>query len=165
MGEIDKISVGSVKYSGIFDFKQVYDFGKKILKEKGYDVFEEENYGEKISGKIDSIKWKCLKKVSDYFKARLSIKLSGKITSVKAKKGRKKVNMNKGNLTIKVTSLLIKDYEGDWEESPINKFFREIYDSWIITGRVSKYKKKVRDDAEQFLSEMREYLGMREKVL
>ena len=67
--EKDKVFSGKIKQSGIFKFKDLYEFIYDFLMGENYDVFEDK-YVEKISGdsKDVEINWKATREISDYFR-------------------------------------------------------------------------------------------------
>ena len=83
MSEKDKVSEEKVKWSGLFDFKETYQFIYNWLNEEGYWV-EEKKYIEELTGdsKKVEIVWVATKKVSDYFKNEL--KLTWRIVGMKS---------------------------------------------------------------------------------
>lgn len=162
MPEKDKVFEAKVKQAGIFDFKEVYRFAYEWLVDEGYDVTEK-NYSEKISaiGKEVEIEWDAKKKISDYFRFNLGIKwhIIG-MTSIEVDQEGKKVKMNKGNFELKAKGVLEKDYEGKWEGSPTYKFFREIYNKYIVPGRIEQYGDKLFGEADEFIAQIKSFLAI-----
>lgn len=165
MAEKDTIFKGKIKQSGIFDFKDLYSFLYDWLKGEGYGV-SEKAYGEEVTGdskKID-ISWQAKKKISDYFK--FVIKVDWKIIGmkkIKVKKENKEVNMNSGQIEIKFAAILVKDYEHKWEDAPIWKFTRGVYDKYIIKSRIGGYEDKLMGELDELIGQAKAFLALEAK--
>ena len=160
MSEEDKIIEQKVKRSGIFDFKEVYQFVYHWLNEEDYTV-EERKYTEYVTGdsKKVEIKWVATKKVSDYFKNEM--KLNWRIvdlTNVEVEQDGKKVKMNKGNFEVKITGNLVKDWSSTWEKNPFMKFLRGTYDKYIVEGRIKQYEIKLYGDVDELTEQIKAFL-------
>ena len=162
MAEKDKIIEQKVKYNGLFDFKETYQFIYRYLMEEGYDV-EEQKYIEEVGSdaKKVEINWVATKKISDYFKN--EIKLAWRIIgmkSVEVDKGGQKIKMNTGTIEIKVTGNLIKDWEGTWENNSTMKFLRGIYDKYIVEGRIKRYEQKLFADTNDISEQIKAFFSV-----
>lgn len=162
MSEKDKVSEEKVKWSGLFDFKETYQFIYNWLNEEGYWV-EEKKYIEELTGdsKKVEIVWVATKKVSDYFKNEL--KLTWRIVgmkSVEVEKEGKKVKMNTGSFEIKTAATLIKDWGSTWENNPSMKFLRGVYDRFIIEGRIRYYEDKAFKDLTELTEILKSFLAL-----
>ncbi len=165
MAEKDKITETKVKWSGLFDFKETYQFMHRWLSDQDYWI-EEKKYLEEISGdaKKIEIKWTASKKISDYFK--FEIKLDWRIigmTSVEVDQGGKKVKMNKGSFECKFSSTLIKDWAGAWDATPMQKFMRGIYERFIIEGRIRSYEDKLYGEMDEAAEQLKAFLTIEGK--
>lgn len=163
MVEIDRVYESKFKFTGIFDFKETYNFLYKWLNDYGYILIQEKNYVEKITpeGKIVEIKWEAKKKVSDYFRFFLKIDwLVTGMTNVEAERNGVRVKMNKGNVEIKTTGFLEKDYEHRWEVSAASKFLRGIYDRYIIRSRIESYERKIIEEVDELVAQGKSYLEL-----
>ncbi len=162
MVEKDKVFEGKVKQSGVFDFKELYNFCYNWLVDQGYLVIEK-TYSEKIgaSGKDVEIEWNATRKVSDYFRFAFSIKwrILG-MTRVEVEKDGIKTKMDKGAPEIKVTAVLEKDYEHRWENNPFSKFLRGVYDRYLIRARIDQYETKIFSEADEFIAQMKSFLAI-----
>lgn len=162
MVEKDKITETKVKWSGLFDFKEIYQFAYRWLDEEDYFV-EEKKYVEELSGdtKKIEIKWTATRKISDYFKFEQKVdwRIIG-MTTVEVDQNGKKIKMNKGGFEIKITSSLLKDWEGAWERQSYMKFLRGIYDRFIIEGRIKSYEVKAFKDGEDLAEQIKAFLAL-----
>jgi hypothetical protein len=165
MAEKDPIFSTKVKYTGIWDFKQIYRFLYDWFSDNGYKV-KESGYTEKIKpdGKELEIKWEASKKISDYFK--FSIKADWLIlgmTETEVQKEGAKMKMNKGYLEIKFSAVLVKDYEHRWENTAFLKFLRGVYDRYIIKGRIESYEDKLLGEIDELIAQAKSFLAIEGK--
>lgn len=166
MAEKEKIFSSSVKYRGIFSFKDFYKFCHEYLTEEtGLDVAEGK-YEEKLMGDSKEIKveWEGTDKVTDYFKFKVDVKfeISG-LKNVEVMEGSKKVKTNEGQIKISAKGTLIRDYEGKFETSGFQKFMRSIYEKWVIPSRISQFEGKLADNCNDFLEQAKAYLDLEGK--
>ena len=165
MAEKDTIFKGKIKQEGIFNFKEYYRFIYDWLREAGYGITEK-SYGEKVSGdaKEINISWEAKKTVSDYFK--FVIKMDWivlRLKKIKVKREDKEVSTNSGVLEIKFSAVLVKDYENKWEDAPFWKFFRGIYDRYIIRSRIDDYEDRLVEDTEEVIAQSKAFLAIEAK--
>ena len=158
--EKDKITETKVKRSGVFDFKELYQFVYRWLVEEGYDT-DEKKYVEEATGdtKKVEIKWESYKKITDYFK--IEMKFEWRIVglkSVEVEQNGKKVKMNDGTFEVKISGTLIRDYQGTWDKTPMMKFIRGVYDKYIVRATVEKYEGKVFGDVEDIAEQIKAFL-------
>ncbi|MEK6928785.1 MAG: hypothetical protein AABW65_02430 [Nanoarchaeota archaeon] len=151
---------------GIFDFQGLYKFAHYWLKdEEGYGVTEEK-YSEKVSGNAReiSVKWKATKEVTDYFKIELSLEFEAKeMAEVEVEIDGEKKRMNKGKISIEIKGNLIKDHKNRWENGNFYIALRDIYDKYIIPGRIDELGKKVTSDVTSLKEEAKAFLELSAK--
>ncbi len=145
---------------GYWDYGEVYAMLYGWLKDKGYKLTEK-TYKEKLAGngKEIIIDWEASKKVTDYFK--YTIALNWHILGMKDAEVEiegKKVKTNKGELEIVFKGILTKDYEKRWEDKPIHKFMRGLYEEYIIRKTVSEYGDDLEDDTKDIISDLKAFL-------
>ncbi len=162
MSEVSLVYEGKVVHAGIFDFKSVYQFLYDWFTQYQYAVIEQK-YSEKVKpeGKELEIRWLCLRKISDYF--RFQIKLVIRITqmtSVEVVISGVKTKRNKGQIETKFISFLERDYESKWESNPISKFFRGIYDKYIIKSRIEAYEDQLSTEVDEVIAQIKSYLAL-----
>jgi hypothetical protein len=160
----DQVFSSKLKYAGLFNFKQFYEFCYTwLIAETGMEVIAEEEYVEKLSGPVKNIdiKWKGSKKVTDYFKFEIKVEFKLlAISEVEMNQGGKKIKTNKGEIGIKVKGLLHKDYEGKFDVSPTMRMWRAIYEKWIIPQRVKALEDKLAGDCDIFLGQAKAFLDI-----
>lgn len=163
MGEKEEIFSSKMKYSGLFKFTEFYKFGYEWLVEQPQFTVVEDQYFEKIKGAAKDIEfsWVGSKKVSDYFKYEIKVKV--RVTGmeeVEVAQDKLKIKMNKGTVEVKITSSLIRDWQGQFEESAFKKFLRAIYEKWVISSRILQHKEKLVGDSDEFLAQIKAYLDL-----
>jgi len=165
MVERDTIFKGKIKQRGLFDFSDFYTFTYDYLMDENYDVFERK-YVEKVKGdsKDVEIKWEAIKEISDYFRFIITadwIVLGMK--PIEVQKEGKKIKMDSGIIEIKFKAILAKDYEGRWENHPFWKFFRGIYDRYIIRTRIEQYEERLLEEINEFIAQCKSLLAIEAK--
>ncbi|MCL6500432.1 MAG: hypothetical protein K6T16_00125 [Candidatus Pacearchaeota archaeon] len=162
MSELSPVLEGKVVHAGIFDFKEIYRFLYEWFISYDYLVMEKK-YSEKITpeGKDIEIEWLCLRKISDYFRFRVKITIRIiRMTSVEVMRGDIKTKRDKGEIEIKFGSALERDYENKWESNPITKFFRGIYDKYIIKPRIDAYEDRLATEVEEVVAQAKAFLAL-----
>jgi hypothetical protein len=163
MVELDKpIPTQKVRHVGIFDFKETYRFCYMWFLNEQYDIVEK-NYTEKITprGKEIEIEWDAVRKISDYFRFQIQTKwrVVG-LNDVEVEYEGKKVKMDKGDCEIRFTAVLQKDYESRWEDTPILKWLRTLYDKYLIQARIDKYEAKLVEELNDLLAQTKAYMAL-----
>src|SRR3989344_1186902 len=159
----DRIYLLSEKldHNGLFDFNALYSFAHFWLKEdNNYDVLEE-RYNEKAgsSGRDIHIKWSASKKVSDYFAMELKIEIEIKgMTDVEVEIDGQKKKMNKGKISFNVKGALSRDPDNKWDLYPFYRFIKDVYNKYIIPGRVDYFKKDVIKEGQELKEEIKNML-------
>jgi len=160
MPEKSQVFEQKVKHKGFFDFRELYNFCYEWLKDEHFNVAEEE-YTEKISsiGKEIVIKWTAKKKISDYFRQVVSLKwhIIG-MADAEVEVSGKKQKTNKGDLKIEIKAELERDYEKRWEDKPLNKFFRGIYDRYIIRTTIDEYETRLIEKSDSYYNQIKSFL-------
>jgi len=165
MSEKDTIFKGKIKQRGLYDFKDFYEFLYDYLMDENYDVFERK-YVEKVSGdsKDVEIKWECMKEISDYFRFVIVLDwLVLGMKKVKIKREDKEITMDTGLLEVKFKAQLVKDYENRWENHPVWKFLRGIYDRYIIRTRIEDYQERILEEVNEAIAEAKALLAIETK--
>jgi hypothetical protein len=166
MAEKDKIFSSKMKYEGLMDFKEFYKFCYKWLTEETVLEVIENKYNEKITGDSKGIKieWTGTRKITDYFKFQIEIKFEiMNLTNVEVTQEGRKVKMNKGIAEMSVKGILIRDYEGKFERTSMQKFMRSIYEKWVIYSRIKEYEEKLIEDCNEFLEQAKAFLDLEGK--
>lgn len=159
----DQVYSSKMKYGGIFNFKDFYNFCYQWLTEESGLSVEEEEYSEKLKGatKDIDIKWKGSAKVSDYFA--FEVKVEFKIlamSEVEINDGGVKIKTNKGEVSVKVKGTLVKDYDGKFETSARMRMWRGIYEKWIINQRIGNFEDKLAGDCDNFIGQAKAFLDL-----
>ena len=162
MAEKDRIYKGKVKQTGIFSFKDLYEFLYDYLTDQNYDIFEDK-YTEKLKGdsKDMEIKWTATKEVTDYFRYEFYAHwvIVG-LKKVKVKKDGEELVMDQGTIEIKFEAHLVKDYEHRWENNPFWKFLRAIYDRYLIKSRTTDYENDLFSEINEIVKQTKSFLAI-----
>ena len=166
MAEKETIFSSTIKYNGIFSFKDFYKFCYEWITEEMDMEISENKYEEKITGDSKNIvvEWAGEKKLTDYFRfdIKINFELMG-LKNVEVAVGGTKVTTNNGSAKISVKGILVRDYEGKIEMSAFNKFLRSIYEKWVIVARIKEYEDKIAGACDEFLSQTKAYLDLEGK--
>jgi hypothetical protein len=163
MVEKDPIIKEKIKYSGLGDLKSAYKYAREWLENEGFNLIED-SYSEKISGssKEIEIEWTAARKMTDYFKVTLKLKwrILG-MSDVEVEIDGRKKNMNKfSDFSIEIKGVLEKDYSNKWEGSAMNKFFKDVYNKYVIPQRTDEKEGQVVGTVQSFKEEMKAYLEL-----
>jgi len=152
-----------IKQKSVFDMGELYSVMFNWFGQHNYD-FQEKQYLEKknANGSRDlEIIWIATKKINDYFKFQIEVKFRPvMLTDVEVEIDGKKVGMNKGNNEIIFNAALLKDYEGKWDNNPLKRFMREVYDTYIIRDRIGDYKGELYAEIYELVDEVKAFLNM-----
>ncbi|MEK6872132.1 MAG: hypothetical protein AABX16_04485 [Nanoarchaeota archaeon] len=162
MAESDRVFKGKVKQSGVFNFKDFYEFLYDLLMEEGYDVVESKYAETKKSpdAKNVEITWKANKNISSYFKFSLTLRwLVQGLTKVKVKKDGEEISMDSASTEIDFTAELIKDPDNVWKKSYL-AYLRELYDEYIIKQRIEDHEVKIFEEVNEVINSMKAYLAI-----
>ena len=160
MADKDLIIRERLDHSGLFDFPAFYSFAHNWFKEEGY-IVTEDRYIENISGNARNIiiEWTATRKISDYFKMEHKVKMEIKnLTDVEVEIDGQKKKMNRGGISIDHKGGLISDVDSKWDKSPFFKFFKGIYNKYIIQGRIDSMEDRVAYDTRTFKEEAKALL-------
>ncbi|MEM2090005.1 MAG: hypothetical protein QXL88_02875 [Candidatus Pacearchaeota archaeon] len=162
MSEVYPVYNTKIVHSGIFDFKDLYNFLYEWFRSLEYIVLEEK-YSEKIkpTGKEVEILWLCLKKINDYLRFRIKVRIFIiKMVEVEITEEGVKIKKDKGDIEIKFAGFLEKDYENKWEQSPITKFLRGLYDKYIIKSKIESYEDKLAEEVDETSEQTKAFLAL-----
>lgn len=162
MAEKTQLFREKIEHSGIFDFKEFYNFAHRWFVEEKYGVVEDK-YSEKISGNSRDIEieWLASKNLSDYFRIEFKIEFGASgLTDVEVEIDGERKKMNKGKIKGEIKATLVKDPENKWESSAFARFMRDVYNKYIIPGRVYSMERKVFEDMKTFKEELKAFLEL-----
>ncbi|MDP2672276.1 MAG: hypothetical protein Q8O84_00490 [Nanoarchaeota archaeon] len=166
MTEKNQIFSSKMKYDGIFSFSGFYKFCYDYLTEEFGFYVAELKYSEKITGDAKEIKieWEGEKKITDYFKyvVKVDFNIIG-LKNVEVQREGKKIQTNKGLIEISMKGILVSDYEGKYNTSPALRFFRGVYEKWIIPSTIEQIEDKLVSHCDGFLGEAKAYLDLEGK--
>jgi hypothetical protein len=162
MPEKKEVFKQQIKQKGFFNYNEVYKFCFNWLKEEGYSI-SEDKYDEKVTsfGKEIQIKWTAKKKISDYFRNIIELKwhILGMVDAEVEIEGQKQ-KTNKGEVKIDFKATLERDYEKRWEDKPVWKFLRGIYDKYIIKTTMEQYESNLVNGASSYFEQIKAFLNL-----
>ena len=160
MVEKELVTKEKVENSGLFNFSSLYSYLYNWLDNKKYVVAEKE-YIESVSGNARTVffKWEAKRIISYYFKSEFEVEVTiTNLVEVEVEVDGERKKMNKGRMVMEVKSIIVRDPEGKWDASPLYRFLRDIYNKYIIPGRVDNVKMDIaaeaialKEDAKAFL--------------
>ncbi|MFA4960180.1 MAG: hypothetical protein WC548_00800 [Candidatus Pacearchaeota archaeon] len=160
MSDKSEVFNQSIKQKGYWNFSELYNFCFSWLEDEGYNV-KEKDYQEKIAtvGKEIIIKWEAKKGVTDYFDNVIEINwhILGMKDAEIEREG-KKENTNKGEVKITIKANLVRDKESRWEEKPLWKFLRGIYEKYIIRTTINEYEDRLEKKVKKYSNEIKAFL-------
>lgn len=166
MGEKETVFSSTIKYGGVFLFKDFYRFCYEWLKEEiGIDI-SEKKYEEKIKGdeKEIVVEWEGGKELTDYFRFDAKVKFEIRpLKNIEVVQNGKKIKTNEGTVKISIKGILVRDYKGKFEMRAFNKFLRSIYEKWVIPARIEEYEGKIAGHCDEFLGQAKSYLDLEGK--
>ena len=162
MSEKELVTREKVEHNGLFSFSDLYSFMFKWLDEEDLGVVEK-RYTESITGNARNIffEWSCEKKLSDYYRMDFSIKVNvDNLTEVEVEIDGKKKKMNKGKIGVDIKGYLVIDYKGDWDSSPTTRWWRDVYNKYIVPKRVKAREARVFSTVVEFKEEIKAFLQL-----
>jgi len=61
---------------------------------------------------------------------------------------------------VKFQAVLVRDYENRWEDRPIWKFLRGVYDKYIARSRIEEYEDKLLAEINELIVECKSFLAI-----
>jgi hypothetical protein len=165
MAQKKQVYKQTFKHTGFWKYSEVYEMMFNWFKSHGYKIHED-LYNEKIAsiGKEVVARWRAEKKITDYFKFQIQADwhiLGMSDTEVEIDGKKKKTN--KGEVEIIFKANIIKDYEKRWEDKPMWKFLRGIYENYVIRSSVDEYEDDLEDDVKEIISDLKAFLKLEVK--
>lgn len=162
MAQKKQVYKQTFKHTGYWKYKEVYDMMFFWFRDHNYKLFED-LYNEKIlsNGKEVIAKWRAERKITDYFKFQIVADwhILG-MTDTEVEIDGKKVKTNKGEVEIIFKGSLIKDYEKRWEDNPLWKFLRGVYEKYVVRSTVDEYEDDIENDTKEVIAELKAFLKL-----
>ena len=161
--ESERIYSSQVKRVGICSFPDLYQFCYDWLIDETNLLVSEDKYSEKIKGdaKEIDVKWTGIRKFSDYFKSKITVEFKTiALKKVEIVQNGAKIKSNEGEIKITLKADLIRDWQGTYDTNWWAKFWRSVYDRWIIPHRIDQMEDKIIGDSEEFLSQAKAFMDI-----
>lgn len=154
-------SRSKLRYNGSFDLTDIYKKLRVWIMQGGYSDPEEEKYVEKVKpeGKTIEFVWKTTKnKEGGYFRFTIKIEFFYKFIKEKEEtyKGRK-IKLDNGEAEIFISSSLIRNANGKWNEHGL---MFKIYEKYVIPDKIEDYKIEVYKDTNLLMEEIKNYISL-----
>lgn len=161
--ERDTILKEILKHQGIGDFRDFYNFMYDWLRDENF-VIVEKSYTEKILGDVKNmeIKWEAKREITDYFRVHIDIvtKVRG-LKEVEVEVDGKRIKTNEfKELEITMKGVLEKDYSGRWGRSAMYRFFKEVYNKYVIPSRTFEMEEIVREFVQRYKDDMKSFFDL-----
>jgi hypothetical protein len=152
-----------LKYSGLFNCKDLWKFIEDWFKDQGFADRVEVYHDEKVTKthKDIDIKYMPYRKMSDYVKIeqRLLIKVFNLVNKTVVKDGHN-IKLGQGDIDITFDGYINTDYEGRWENTPNSFFIRTIIDKFIFRTYTGKYEAIIKEQIQSLKHEIESFLNM-----
>ena len=152
----------TIKYKGLFDADEFYNFIDGWLKDKGFDKVEtkaEEHADSK--GKYMELLLEPFYKFNEYCKEVLRIHIHMyNVRDADAVIDGHTIKMQEGTISIETDGFFITDYENRWEERPFYFFLRSLIDKYVYRIYNQKYQKVLKETVAQFRADVKAYLNL-----
>jgi len=147
-----------INKQSVFKIKDFYDFFYDLITSIGFDVFEDVFV--KKAGDTN-FQWSCLKWVDDYLKYKIWIntKIIG-AKSVKVKKEGFPEVMDKAEVHITIKGKLITDWQDRWGTNPLTKFFKGIFDKYLLGPTLGDRKKELLEKVYLVENELKSFFDL-----
>ncbi len=161
MGEKKGIGIGDSKKfgvilekKGLFDYYEFYNIFTSFFKSHKYDFNEKEfSTKTKPQGKEYTIEYEAFRKITNYLKFYIDVRIEIRGTKTLNIKTHKK---QKGHIIVRFKAYYEKNYMNKWDI----KFFRKIYEDYIIKSTIEKYEGKLWDEANNLISKTKKALSL-----
>ena len=135
---------------------ELYHLIKDFLIDKKYDIDEKEHNYSYEKGSL-KIKWEATEDINDYVQLQLEVAVKGSSL--------KKVKLNKkevfsGKFEVEIEAKINKDYQSYYENKPLIKFFRELFDYTTKKEEFNALGKQLKNEAYSLYDEIKSYFGM-----
>ncbi len=153
--EITVIPNTWIRESGVFDFHRLYEDMGSWFDSNNYE-FRERAHGRAVKPEGNEIKleWVAERKVDSYVKFNFSIVLEMfRYLEVKIQD---KIYA-KADLNFNIKAFFTKDYKKTFK-GPFGEFLRELYEKYLIKGRLINFEGKLWAEGQEFINLMKESL-------
>ena len=153
MVEVDLVLKGiETSKEGYLDMRDLYGLIKNFLDNIRYSIILEKEHF--VSENEIKIKIDAKKAINDYTKFVLKITITGsRLKKVKLKEK----ETYEGQFTVRLRAEIEKDYEDTYEEKPMLKFFRELFDYLVKVSDFNRFNKMIKTDLFSLRDEIKAY--------
>jgi hypothetical protein len=136
----------TIHYKGILDFNRLHSDLRKWFSAHKY-YFVEKNMTEKGTGygkEEVEFEWDAKRKVDDYVRFIIEVHFKiHRLVDVLIEENGKKVKRQRGDFFIRFKGSFEKNYNKTFSSHPLSNFTRELYEKYLIKGRLLNYEGKI----------------------
>ena len=150
-----------IKYSGNFDYKEIYKKLYVWITQQGYSKPYEKKYWEKVKpdGKLAEFVWETTKTKDDYFKLTIEIQFTfDGLKEGEAEYKGKKIKLDNGRAEIKFNATLTRNFKATWKNE--NGLMFKIYEKYIIPDKIEEMKIDLYQDTNKLIEETKNYFNL-----
>ena len=147
-----------IYHDDVLDTTEVYRLLQEWLTLRDYTLYEKEYLVDARTGHNLYIFWRAEKKIDDYTQFVIEIRIRGSNIDEATVKNKKYI---KGTFNIAFESFLELDYEARWEQKPILKIWRGIYDRLFIKDKMDRYSEELKNDTYNVYDETKAFLSLK----
>ncbi len=162
MAEIDYVFKGiKVSVDGVVNVTALYKLLRNWFDKMKYDFYEKEHIENMKSDDIKdlNIKMASEKQIDDYTKLHIELRMKGK--DLKPVIHSKELCAS-GTVSIGFDAFIENDYEGRWDSPFFLKFFRTVYDKYILSEREQRNIAELKEEAEDIIKKTKAFLKVEE---
>ena len=150
-----------IKYSGNFDYKEIYKKLYTWITQQGYSKPYEEKYWEKVKpdGKLVEFVWNTENIKEDYFKFKITIQFTfDGLKEAEAEYKGKKIKLDNGRTEIKFSAKLERNFNRKWKNE--NGLMFQLYEKYIIPDKIEEAKIDLYQDTNKLIEETKNYFNL-----
>ena len=142
-----------VSKEGYLDIRDLYKLIQNSLKNMKYPLLVEKEHN--VTSQKVKIRLDAKKALNDY--TRLVLKTTIEGSDIKKVKLKSKETYE-GKFKIKLEAEIEKDYEDTYEDKPIFKFFRELFDYIVKASDFNRFNQMLKNDLYSLRDKIKAYL-------
>lgn len=163
MGHI-KIVVDHEKleYSGPFVANDLFRMIDNFVFERGFDKRQDKDFEQNTqNGKF--IEWQISpwKRITDYIRYIIKVRVLGyEILKTDVSNNGKKTKIDNGRVIIVIDGFMEYDYDSYWEDKPILRFIRTIYDYFVFKAYTERFEQRLVHDINHLHDYIEKFFNM-----
>lgn len=149
-----------------FSLEDLYRVMRNWFQDRGYIIVEKEHkeFVDAKGVKHTAFEWEVGKPVDSYTKTMMDIEFEALTKEITVESMGEKVGAQKGSVDIAFKSYLLKDIEEEWkvrDKGSVGKFIREFYDRFAAKDKFDSYAKKLNEDLQAIINDIKTFLKLK----